>query len=181
MKPKTKLFIAYILLLAMVVFFSSCGPNKKLQKAKETMLSNPAELAKICAERFPAQETTVYIPGETVRDTLYEFQEVYIPVECPPSDSAVVIQWKVKTVRETVKESKTDTVNTVTVDKAKEFYLQSEIDNLLKKNKELEAKNDSLKKYRNWMWILIIAVIIGGGLWFWFKGKTSVINSVLRK
>lgn len=181
MSPKAKLFIAYILLLATVLFFSSCSQSKKLQNAKETMLANSPELAKLCAERFPAQETTIYLPGEVVRDTLYEFQELYIPVECPPSDKDTVINWKVRTIRETVKETKTDTVNKVTVDRAKEYALQSELDQLVKKNKELEARNDSLKKYRDWIWILIICLIIGGGLWFWFRGKTSVINSILKK
>lgn len=181
LNDKKALFLAYLLLIGAILFLSSCSQSKKVQKAKETLLSNPSELAKICAERFPAQETTVYIPGETITDTVYSFQEVMIPVECPPSDSGVVIQWKVKTVRETVTVNKTDTVNKVTVDKAKEISLLYEIDRLEAKNKELQAKVATLKKYRDWIWILIICLVIVGGLWFWFKGKTSVINSILNR
>lgn len=177
--PKNKLFIAFILLFTYILV--GCSQSKKLQRAKDTMLDNPAELAKICSERFPAKETTIYIPGETVIDTVFSFQEVMIPVECPPSDSGVLIQWKVKTVRETVKETKVDTVHKVTVDKAREFYLESRITELEQLSKKQGDKIEVLKKYRNWMWILIIIAVIGGGLWFWFRGKTSVINSIINK
>lgn len=178
---KTKLFLAYIGLLAFILLFTSCSQSKKLQKAKETMLSNPAELAKICADRFPVKDTVIYKPGSVERDTLFEYQEIYIPVECPPSDKDTVIQWKVKREKEIVVEQYRDTSIIYRRDQAKEYSLHSEIDQLKKENSKLIAKVDTLKKYRDWMWILIIAVIIGGGLWFWFKGKTSVINSILKK
>lgn len=181
MSPKTKLLIAYILLLATVLFFPSCSQSKKLQKAKETMLDNPSELAKICSERFPAKETTVYIPGETVVDTVFTFQEVMIPVECPPSDKDTIIQWKIRNVRETVKERQVDTVIETKPDAPKEFYLQSQIDQLTKEKKELQAKVDQLKKYRNWLIWLAIGVFLGLGIWFYFRIKAGAINSILNK
>lgn len=178
---KKALFLAYLGLLAAILFLSSCSQSKKLQKAKETMLDNPSELAKICSERFPAKETTIYIPGETVVDTVFTFQEVMIPVECPPSDKDTIIQWKIRNVRETVKETKVDTVNRVTVDKAREFYLESQIDQLTKEKKELQAKVDQLKKYRNWLIWLAIGVFLGLGIWFYSRIKAGAINSILNK
>lgn len=154
---KRALFLAYLGLLAAILFLSSCSQSKKLQKAKETMLDNPSELAKICSERFPAKETTVYIPGETVVDTVFTFQEVMIPVECPPSDKDTIIQWKIRNVRETVKETKVDTVNRVTVDKAREFYLESQIE---KAQKELAKESKKLKNRTKIMWILVVVCLL---------------------
>lgn len=169
------------MLLVAMYFLSACSQSKKLQKAKETMLDNPSELAKICSERFPAKETAIYIPGETVIDTVFSFQEVMIPVECPPSDSGIVIQWKVKTVRETVTETKVDTVHKVTVDKAREFYLESRITELEQLNKKQGDKIEVLKKYRNWLIWLAIGIAIGLGIWFYFRVKSGAINSILNK
>lgn len=179
--PKIKLLLAYILLLACMYFLSACSQSKKLQKAKATMLGNPAELAKLCSERFPAKETTVYIPGETVVDTVFTFQEVMIPVECPPSDKDTIIQWKIRNVRETVKERQVDTVIETKPDAPKEFYLQSQIDQLTKEKKELQAKVYQLKKYRNWLIWLAIGVFLGLGIWFYFRIKSGAINSILNK
>lgn len=181
MNPKTRLLLAYLMLLVAMYFLSACSQSKKIQKAKDTMLDNPAELAKICSERFPAKETTIYVPGETVVDTVFSFQEVMIPVECPPSDKDTIIQWKIKNVRETVKETKVDTVNRVTVDKAREFYLESQIDQLTKERKELLGKIDKLKRYRNWFIFLVIGIFIGLGIWFYFRIKAGAINSILNK
>lgn len=181
MTDKIKLLLAYILLLAAMYFLSACSQSKKLQKAKETMLDNPAELAKLCSEQFPPKETTVYLPGEVVRDTMYEFQELYVPVECPPSDKDTIIQWKVKNIRETVTETKVDTINKVTVDKAREAYLESQIDQLTKEKKELQDKVGQLKKYRNWLIWLAIGVFLGLGIWFYFRIKSGAINSILNK
>lgn len=181
MNLKTRLLLAYLMLLVAMYFLSACSQSKKLQKAKETMLDNPSELAKICSERFPAKETAIYIPGETVIDTVFSFQEVMIPVECPPSDSGIVIQWKVKTVRETVTETKVDTVHKVTVDKAREFYLESRITELEQLNKKQGDKIEVLKKYRNWLIWLAIGIAIGLGIWFYFRVKSGAINSILNK
>lgn len=104
-----------------------------------------------------------------------------IPVECPPSDSGVVIQWKVKTVRETVTETKVDTIHKVTIDKAKEFYLESRISELEKENKKQADKIEVLKKYRNWLIWLAIGIAIGLGIWFYFRIKSGAINSILNK
>lgn len=178
--PKAKLLIAYILLLAIAYFMSACGNSRKVQKAKDVLAANPAELAKLCADKFPAKETTIYLPGEVVRDTMYEFQELYVPVECPPSDKDTIIQWKVKNIRETVKETKVDTINKVTVDKAKEYALNAELSSLRADMEKMEGKLAKVKKTRNWLLIALIAIALLAGVWAYFKIRTAGLRGLIK-
>lgn len=94
---KSKLTI--IVILAMML--GSCATyQKKLNKFQTFALNNPAELAKICTDKFPVKEVvkpgrvdtlpgkTVFIKGETI---YLKGDSVKCPdhsVDCPPSTTA---------------------------------------------------------------------------------------------
>lgn len=178
---KIKLGLCFVGLILWMILVSSCSSARKLDKATQTMVNNPAELARLCSTIFPVRDSVIYVAGEPSRDTLYEYVDVLIPVECPPSMGDTLIMWKVKKERETVIEKRRDTVIVHKRDTAKETSLQADISELSAQKKRLEKEVSDLKKYRRWWIYFIIGLVIGGGFWFYFRGKTTVFKSLLNK
>lgn len=137
----------YVILIVLLI---GCVPQKKI--------------AKICAEKFPVRDSTIIIEktdsvvytiaGDTIqvpcqnKDSL-----IYIPVKCPEKKGYWITKYKDKIVyRE----------NTAMV-----AYQQKVIDTLQKKNallrQEIQQKNEKIKelrKYKNYIFAIIICVII---------------------
>ena len=154
--------IFFILMTAMLLIgvFSSCNPQRKIQKAERVLKDNNA-LAKICADEFPVKE--IYIKGDSVLtlDTLYIGGEVvYDTVETKDTVTITITKTlPAKVITKTI--LVTDTVvkeNTARV---------ADLTNIVnKKDTEiavLQADRDNWKakaKQRFW-WLMVLAGAVG--------------------
>lgn len=179
--PISKMLMVYIAIIGLLIMCNACSSSKKLDKAKQTMLANQDELARLCAKTFPAVERIVYKEGKIIRDTLIELQDLLIPVDCPASKKDTVIKWQVQFKDRIIKENKVDTVEKEIESGPVIAALKADVQDCKAENEELKSENETLKKYRNWFIYFVIGLIVGLAIWIYIKGPVSIINKILRK
>lgn len=171
-KIALRLFRDCLLVIAVMMFIAwlvSCNPQRQAQKYYD---KNPVELAKVCADKFPHQETitvkdslhfdTLYIPQEyIVYDTVYiEGKPILIRRECPP---AKIIT---KTVtREVVKTQIDARFHALQSDSIQKLHKKIEAANgaVIKAQGQTKEERDSKDKWRKRFYILlgVAAAVLG--------------------
>lgn len=154
----------------------SCVSTYERQKikAEKFYLSNPKDLAKICANEFPVKDIFIKGDDKIVSDTIYRTDTVftqifvngetkYIKTPCPVNKTITNTVYRV----DTVKIERTDKLKVVT-------------DNLNATNDLLEKEKQSLTKAKNtkniFMYISIgLFLLIIAGIAYLIKSKMKVI------
>lgn len=155
--------ISKLIVIYFIAVLASCTTVKK---AKQVLNDNPYDAALYCAEKFPVKDTTYFIEG-VIRDTVTDF------IETTKYDTTTLKDTVVKTITKTnfVIKIKIDTLvkfreNTARVE-AKEYELQT-----LKKSLDYitkEAVEWERKAKRNMKWLLILAGVLGVGIFLKIK------------
>lgn len=172
-----------ILLAVFVVLFSSCNPQRKIQKAKNVLNDNPIEAANYCAEKFPVIDSTIV--KDSVRyDTIYLYNESLIDTQIVRLKDTVF-----KTIIKsgaTVYITKTVTKDSIIIrrDVAKEKALQGQNDNLIVVNKDLvtdrdkwksKAKSNGKQKWITWI-LLVVGIVVGIYFKKWTGGASTWVK-----
>lgn len=175
----------YFIVLAM---FASCANPKKLHKMMDKL---PVATAAECNQRFPIKETTDTL---TVTDTasLHAYEQEYLRVLLMLNDLMnkgcdTIIREKIKEVVKTIPSkpqikvivktqestAKLQVVKDSCDKLVKEFVAinqnnETTIDNLTKANGKLKGQN-------NWLWLIVILLLI----WIFRKQVLSLIKKVI--
>jgi len=163
-----------LLLMCLAMLFASCSSyNKKLARSSKFFNENPAELAKLCTDKFPVK--TVFLPGK--RDTI-PGQTIYLPGDSIPCPDGTKVRAPDRHVK--CPPSIECTPDTIKIeDTAKIFLLNHELkkarDSLNVQKGRIEEKNEQLveekKASGNKTWIIVsLALIIGAGVLMKIKG-----------
>jgi hypothetical protein len=178
----------HIFTIIIAVVFVSCSTPKKLNKLMNKL---PEATAKECSQRFPIKETTDTL---TITDTamLQAYEQEYLRVILMLNDMMnkgcdTIIREKIKEVVKTIP-SKPQTKVVVKTQEStaklqvvkdscdklvKEFVTINQnnattIDNLMKTNGKLKGQN-------NWLWLIVILLLI----WIFRKQVLSLIKKVI--
>lgn len=156
------------------LMLASCSQSRKLAKARETFDENISEAARYCAAKFPVKETTIYIAGDTIRDTIIQPVTAEIPVICPPSPVDTVIRYRVtigapvvtKTIVDTLKITIRDSAQIRVLGDSLTVYkltLSKSLDKLQKAQEKAARQGKTLF----WFWLALIVglLIITRKLW----------------
>lgn len=149
--------------ILLIIFLASCSQSKKLAKAKGILErpENREELAKMCHDNFPCQETIKYIKGEKIIDTVTRDREDIFIVDCPPSTSGTKIEYRY-IIKDTIFNINiVDTIEKSIYDSAYHFIILQENRNLKTKNAILESK---IKTKNKFIWILAMIAAVSVGL-----------------
>lgn len=170
---KLLLFFGFIALLA--VSLLGCSEQKKLEKAAKTFDRNHLEASAYCADRFPVEETTTFLPGKVIFDTLYIPIEVVDSFACPPSDTVVKYKIQLQTKMQKIVERKTDTL----VKEIENLARVTELDiRLVEERKTTELLTGKVKAKNKFLWWLLVITIIET-LWLLRKPLIRLICPVI--
>lgn len=158
-----------IKLLLVIILFSSCSLERRIEKAQTLARANPSSFSELCADLFPVK--SIFIKGkDSIRteielrtDTITTIRTVNgktdtIRTICPTNKTITKYIYKVDTL---VKEN-TAKISAAVNEKNKYVTLYV---------KEKEAKEGAQKSAKNRLWILLgIVGLVGVGVFLKIKG-----------
>ena len=129
------------------------------------------KLAKVCAERFPVKEEireivivdTLLTQGDTI---VVHFKDSSLPVICPPNKTITKTKEVKITAENTaknylIKQEHQKEITKLNADCDKQIKsLNAEREKHIKEIDKLNKKLDSVKKFKNWFYIILLANII---------------------
>lgn len=141
----------------------ACNPERKLQKAINTLNNHPNVAAQYCGDRFPPKEITIYKDSITL-DTIYESGEVVADTFYKHDTTIIIRTSPNKIVTKTITKYKEVQIeNTAKIQEKEKLYTDCE-----KRYHELYTKLEltdaERKSWRSkFWWILFVAIgaIIG--------------------
>ena len=154
MSDKTKILVAYLLVLGAILLFG-CNPA---QKAANKLAKYPNEAAKFCAEKFPVKDDTLYLQGGVIIDTIVTVKDSIIRVICPKADTVTIVDTKVKFRTVTVDKTRIDTITVIRENKANTAYLESEVKKY--RNEANKYKQSAQNRLQFILWLVIILLVI---------------------
>lgn len=157
MSDKTKLLIAYLVVIALVLFFSACNPTKKAARIFD---EDRAAAAKYCAEKFPVKDDTLYLQGGIIVDTVVTVRDSLIRVICPKSDTVTEVKQVVRFKTITVDKLRVDTSIIIRPDSALTEHLTNELNKYKAEATKWEEKSKSNFQFILWLAIILLVIII---------------------
>lgn len=153
MQSQIKILLAFSFVALCLM---GCSQSRRIAKAKQTLDNDFFSAAQYCGQKFPIRDTTMYLPGEVRFDTLYQLQDVYIPVDCPPSERDTIIKWNVKEKIRTITKNSVDTIVLVKENIARVAEAEKERDQA---QQETTQRYEAIAKQRKWLWWLTLYAI----------------------
>jgi hypothetical protein len=159
-------YIFWVILIGILLLFvTSCLPNRKFAKAVRTMDSDPEQAAWYCATKFPVKDTIIYRDSVTydtiINDNyIYDTATIHDTTTITKSSPAKILVKTVYKVKEIVRE------NTAKV-QALEYALSDAAKLIAKKDAQVdECQKESnewkgLAKKRFWWLLLVIGLVAG--------------------